>query len=112
MDVADSRASDRYNVVQQPPQTLPYPSTSRGLGASFSPGGGIAGGLVSRGLGSRPFASAADEGEEEEDIANSSQESAASTVPFLEPFGGLDKYYPPPSPVKPPLAVGTLFCMC
>ena len=94
------RESDRYNGSLQAPST---PSSkgaySQGYGLGFSsgvsPSGGL-GGLESRGL-SASFSPARSSMSDE---VLGSQESSTSTA-YLEPFGGADKFYPPPSPLKP-----------
>lgn len=65
-----------------------YNAQSNGLGSSaFSLSGGL-GSSESRGLGSlRP------------DTETAPPTAVAPT--FLMPYGGMNKYYPPPSPVKP-----------
>ena len=96
MDLAAPRPSDKYNVVQ-PQQSVTVSSAGGGerglLGSAFSAAGGLGGGAaLSRGLGSlRP--------------CSSGEEQRPAVAEFLVPFGGLDRYYPPPSPVKPALAV-------
>ena len=112
MGLAEPRPSDRYNVVQ-PQQGAKLPSAGgfeRGLGAAFSPAGGLDGGSsFSRGLGSlRPSST-----EDRQQLHQQEQPASAPAVAeFLVPFGGLDRYYPPPSPVKPALAVRACRCPC
>lgn len=91
LNMEGERPSDKYNVSSSGDGlTFGNGFTSGyGLGASaFSSSGGI-GGSEARGLGSlRPVAE---------------QQAAPSALPqgFLIPYGGVDKYYLPPSPVKP-----------
>ena len=93
------RESDKYNGSQQAsstPSSRSAYSQGYGLGSSsgVSPSGGL-GSLESRGLGGSfsPVRSSMS------DEILGSQESSTSTA-YLEPFGGADKFYPPPSPLK------------
>ena len=94
------RESDRYNGSLQASSTPSSKSAySQGYGLGFSsgvsPSGGL-GGLESQGL-SASFSPARSSMSDE---ILGSQESSTSTA-YLEPFGGADKFYPPPSPLKP-----------
>ena len=94
------RESDKYNGSLQAssaPSSKGASSQGYGLGFSsgVSPSGGL-GGLESRGL-SASFSPARSSMSDE---VLGSQESSTSTA-YLEPFGGADKFYPPPSPLKP-----------
>ena len=96
------RESDKYNGSLQAssiPSSKSAYSQGYGLGFSsgVSPSGGLGmGGLESQGL-SASFSPARSSMSDE---ILGSQESSTSTA-YLEPFGGADKFYPPPSPLKP-----------
>ncbi len=94
------RLSDKYNISSSG-NDLRFGNgftSGYGLGApAFSASGGMSG-SEARGLGSL--------------LPVSERQAAPSALPaqqgFLIPYGGVDKYYPPPSPVKPS-AVSTPF---
>ena len=95
---SQQRESDRYNGSLQtsstPSSKSAYPhGYGLGFSSGVSPSGGL-GGPESRGLSFSPGRSSMS------DEILSSQESSSSTA-YLEPFGGADKFYPPPSPLKP-----------
>ena len=100
MAESQQRESDRYNGRMQASSTPSSKSAySHGYGLGFSSGVSPSGGLSS--LESQGLTASFSPARSiiSDDILGS-QESSTSTA-YLEPFGGADKFYPPPSPLKP-----------